>query len=299
MSDISPRKKCEKLLPECECSEIYSKSAVLYCRNVSDFEAFNDILSNGFVFDEGTTFYITLSGNTVLPKGFLSGLFVSELIVDDLGIQKMEEGAFDGVLDLGSISVKMSSIKFVVSFSPETKGVFHLRLKDPVSVVERGRNIISVPDRRQPQNLTEVRRISFVNNYIAHVADDVFQTLQVLETPEELRLSYNQLLHVDQLFVGTKPKVLYLNNNNLSSFRGVLLDSLNGMTTLKLSYNPIEWTPQFTLDGIAEYIHFLYLDHCLIRKIEPQIRNKMLNLREFDLSFNMIENLPNRSIGKK
>ncbi|GIZ05155.1 uncharacterized protein CEXT_366631 [Caerostris extrusa] len=99
MSDISPIEKCEKLLPECKCSERYYKYAKVTCQNISDFEACNDILSNGSVYEVNTTIHITLSGNTVLPKGFLSGLVVTELIADDFQIQVLE-GAFDGVLNL-------------------------------------------------------------------------------------------------------------------------------------------------------------------------------------------------------
>ncbi|GIY56128.1 hypothetical protein CEXT_290311 [Caerostris extrusa] len=69
MSDVSAREKCEELLPQCKCSEGLWIGPTLTCRNVSDFEAFNDILTNGSVYEANTTFYITLSGNTVLPKG--------------------------------------------------------------------------------------------------------------------------------------------------------------------------------------------------------------------------------------
>ncbi|GIY28625.1 uncharacterized protein CEXT_310781 [Caerostris extrusa] len=99
-------KKCQELLPKCKCSEKYLKVVVLACQNVSDFEAFDHILSNGSVFEVNTTFDITFSGNTVLPKGFLSGLAVYRLSVDDFQTQRVEEGAFDGVLELIEIFVK-------------------------------------------------------------------------------------------------------------------------------------------------------------------------------------------------
>ncbi|GIX67866.1 hypothetical protein CEXT_154551 [Caerostris extrusa] len=60
--------KCEELLPECKCHEYYWRSVDLTCQNVSDFETFDHILSNDSVFVVNTTFDITLSGNTVLPK---------------------------------------------------------------------------------------------------------------------------------------------------------------------------------------------------------------------------------------
>ncbi|GIY57033.1 hypothetical protein CDAR_275681 [Caerostris darwini] len=90
MSDISPIEKCEKLLPECKCSERYCKYAKVACQNISDFEAFNNVLSNGSVYEVSTSIHITLSGNTVLPKGSHSGLVVTELIADDFQIQVFE-----------------------------------------------------------------------------------------------------------------------------------------------------------------------------------------------------------------
>ncbi|GIY08364.1 hypothetical protein CEXT_252331 [Caerostris extrusa] len=98
MSDIFPREKCEELLPECECSELNLNNVGLTCQNVSDFEAFANILSNGSVFEMNSIYHIALSGNTVLPKGFLSGVIVSEFHLKDFQTQ-VEEGA-DGVLDL-------------------------------------------------------------------------------------------------------------------------------------------------------------------------------------------------------
>ncbi|GIY69475.1 hypothetical protein CEXT_351311 [Caerostris extrusa] len=79
------------------------------------------------VFQVNTSFYITLSGNTVLPKEFLSGLSVTELTVDDFQTQR----GWKKVLSMGcsgsdGFSVRRSSIKFVIYFSnnPETNKMF-------------------------------------------------------------------------------------------------------------------------------------------------------------------------------
>ncbi|GIY06886.1 hypothetical protein CEXT_251301 [Caerostris extrusa] len=58
-----------------------------------------------------TTFNITLSGNTVLPKGFLRGLIVGQLCIDDPQTEVLEDGAFEGVLHLERIAVQISSMQ--------------------------------------------------------------------------------------------------------------------------------------------------------------------------------------------
>ncbi|GIX85128.1 hypothetical protein CDAR_94171 [Caerostris darwini] len=70
LKQFFPKEKCQELLPECKCSEKFLKVVVLACQNVSDFEAFDHILSKGSVFEVNTTFDVTLSGDTVLSKGF-------------------------------------------------------------------------------------------------------------------------------------------------------------------------------------------------------------------------------------
>ncbi|GIY37147.1 uncharacterized protein CEXT_45451 [Caerostris extrusa] len=177
MSDVSAREKCEEHLPECECYELLELNNVgMICQNVSDFEAFGHILSSGSVF-------------------------------------KVEEGAFDGVLELRYIYVSRSSMKEIPDFRAAIRSILSdLRLDNSRLIQLRGDNL---------KNMTQLWTLSLVNNSIAHVADDVFQgTENVVDFDishnlltflppglfmswkrlENLRLSYNQLLHVDQLF---------------------------------------------------------------------------------------------------
>ncbi|GIY36986.1 uncharacterized protein CDAR_569431 [Caerostris darwini] len=302
--DIFPVEKCEELLPECECQysgDVHWKSARMTCQNVSDFEAFKEILSDSSVFEVNTTFFITLSGNAVLPKGFLSGLLVSWLTVEDFQTQRVEEGAFDGVLELRSILVRRSSIKEIPDFGAISSILSDLRLDNSRLTQLRGDNL---------KNLTEVRRLTFVNNSIEHVADDVFQgtenvmyfdishNLLTCLPPRlfkswkglrEVHLSYNQLLHVDHLFFGTNPGHIYLNNNNISDLSGVQHYSMPKLRTLGLSYNPIQRIAPNSFSGKVDNIEFLYLSHCLIREFDAQIWYEMPHLIELDLSFNMID----------
>ncbi|GIY04249.1 hypothetical protein CDAR_253721 [Caerostris darwini] len=119
MSDVFPSEKCEELLPECKCSELTLNNVGLTCQNVSDFEAFAHILSNGSEFEMNSIYHIALSGNTVLPKGFLSGVIVSEFHLIDFQTE-VEVGAFDGVLELNYLYIRRSSIKvsgFYIAYS--------------------------------------------------------------------------------------------------------------------------------------------------------------------------------------
>ncbi|GIY20518.1 hypothetical protein CEXT_311991 [Caerostris extrusa] len=94
MSDASARERCEEHLPECECSDLLELNNVgMICPNVRDLEAFGHILSSGSVFELNTMLHIRLSGNPVLPKGFLSGVVVTEFHLNDSQTQ-VEEGAF-------------------------------------------------------------------------------------------------------------------------------------------------------------------------------------------------------------
>ncbi|GFW00314.1 uncharacterized protein TNCV_4355111 [Trichonephila clavipes] len=105
-----PKEKCEALLPGCKCDD-YEVVTGLYCTNVSDFGAFTRILEDGSLFEANTTYEITLLGNRVLPREFLKGLFVFRLYVDNPGTESLEEGAFDGVIRLRRLHVRLSSIK--------------------------------------------------------------------------------------------------------------------------------------------------------------------------------------------
>ncbi|GIY33090.1 uncharacterized protein CDAR_439921 [Caerostris darwini] len=311
MSGYLPIEKCDELLPEyeCECRKGYLKDVALICQNVSDFDGFNDILSNGSVFEVNTTFQISLSGNSMLPKGFLSGLTVSFLSVDDFQTQ-VEEGAFDGVLYVKYFYVERSSMKEIPDFRAIRSSLEILAVDNSRLTQLRGDNL---------KNLTRLWRLSFVNNSIVHVADDFFQGTENVtdfdishnlltylppslfrswKRLEHVRLSYNQLLHVDDLFFGTKPESIYLNNNNISDLSGVLQDTMLKLTTLKLSYNPIERiTPNMFGEKLWNIL-YLHLDHCLIREFDAQIWNELPSLEVLDLSFNMIDKVTNRNIRK-
>ncbi|GIY21975.1 uncharacterized protein CDAR_570881 [Caerostris darwini] len=111
-------KKCKYVLLECRCG-LYLSNAEVSCRNVSDFEKFAEKLADGSLFEVNATYTIWLSGSSVLPRGFLRGLDVSGLIVDDPPLQGLEEGALEGVLRLQDFMVDKSSIK-VSSFEIRT-----------------------------------------------------------------------------------------------------------------------------------------------------------------------------------
>ncbi|GIY01970.1 uncharacterized protein CDAR_297981 [Caerostris darwini] len=257
---------CEELLPECECklSEQFHRYGIVTCQNVSDFETFHHILSNDSVFTLDTPFRITLSGNTVLPKGFLSGLSVTELIVDDFQTRRVEEGAFDGVLGLYGISVRSSSMTEIPDFRAIRSFLRTLRLDNSRLTQLEGDNL---------KNLTKLVEISFANNSIEHVADDVFQGTEKVTSFDishnlltclpprlfkswkhlvKVRLSYNQLLYVDHLFFGTNPEVsppgefynmsslteLHLEGNRIATL-GSKIQALTQLRILSISNNQI------------------------------------------------------------
>ncbi|GIY21919.1 protein toll [Caerostris darwini] len=307
VKEFFPKKKCEELLPECKCSESERNTTVLTCQNVINFEAFDHILSNGSLFRVNTTFDITLTGNTVLPKGFLNGLVVDELCIDDPQTQ-VEEGAFEGMLKLKQFFVQISSIKKIPDFREISSSLKSLRLENSLLTQLRGDNL---------KNLTQLQRLSFFNNSIVDVAGDVFQgtenvthfdishnlltflppkLLRSWKRLRKVRLSHNQLLHVNHLFLGTNPESIYLNNNNISDLTGVLHNNMLKLTTLKLSYNPIEKVTPRSFGDKVNNTRFLYLDHCLIRDFDVQAYNDLRMLAALDLSFNLIEKVANHSI---
>ncbi|GIY50275.1 uncharacterized protein CEXT_308811 [Caerostris extrusa] len=225
MPDFLPVEEC--VLPECKCSYFYSETAELTCQNISDFEAFDHILSNGSVFDVNTTFYIFLSGNTVLPKGFLNGLGRaindSEDYVKTNLEQMQNKKSYFCLLMMGtflSSEAEPRERRFRLRCHPQL--LLSLHLDNSRLTQLRGDNL---------KNMTRLQKLSFVNNSIAHVTDDVFQGAEKVfdfdishnlltnlpptlfkswKDLEDVRLSYNQLLHVDHLFVGKNPKVGYI-----------------------------------------------------------------------------------------
>ncbi|GIY69184.1 uncharacterized protein CEXT_722621 [Caerostris extrusa] len=90
-----PTQNCENDLPECQCAD-FGVVAGFTCLNMSDFEKFTQKLTDGTLFEVNTTYEITLSGNKVLPRGFLKGLIVFRLYIDDPDTEVLEENAFEG-----------------------------------------------------------------------------------------------------------------------------------------------------------------------------------------------------------
>ncbi|GIY98223.1 uncharacterized protein CEXT_74061 [Caerostris extrusa] len=168
------REKCEEHLPKCECYELFELNNVgTICQNVSDFEAFGHILSSGSVFEVNTILHIRINGNTVLPKGFLSGVVVAEFHLNDFQTQ-VEEGAFDEVLELRYIYISRSSMKEIPDFGAISSILSDLRLDNSCLTQLRGDNL---------KNMTELYLLSLVNNSIEHVAEDVFQVRTPLPLP--------------------------------------------------------------------------------------------------------------------
>ncbi|GIY08372.1 hypothetical protein CEXT_252381 [Caerostris extrusa] len=86
-----------------------------------------------------------------------------------------------------------------------------------------------------------------------------------------VRLSYNQLLHVDHLFLGTNPLDVYLNNNNISDLSGVLHDNMLKTVVAEPLVQPHRTDYPELVRHKRESIRYLNLDHCLIREFDTQI----------------------------
>ncbi|GIY87975.1 hypothetical protein CEXT_660421 [Caerostris extrusa] len=177
--------------------------AKVICQNVSDFEAFDHILSNVSVFQE------------------------------------------------------------IPDFRAIRSSLWYLRLDNSRLTQLRGDNL---------KNLTSLYKLSFFNNSISHVAEDVFQGTENVEhfdmshnlltflppslfrswKLKEVHLSYNQLLHVDHLFFWNKPLVstpgefynmnslteLHLEGNRIATL-GSEIHALTQLRILSISNNQI------------------------------------------------------------
>ncbi|GIX87346.1 hypothetical protein CEXT_321041 [Caerostris extrusa] len=90
------------------CVVTETNETVSELRNGSDFKKFNETLF------QGKTFYtINYHEDSLLPRGFLRGLNVTGLIVNDTDFQGLEEKAFEGnVPDLRFIGDSVTSIWF-------------------------------------------------------------------------------------------------------------------------------------------------------------------------------------------
>ncbi|CAL1270622.1 unnamed protein product [Larinioides sclopetarius] len=111
-----PKEKCEAALPECDCEKEYMDAVGLSCLNLRNFTHFSRTLSDGSVFEVNTTYDIILIGVRVLPRGFLNGLILKRLYIDDIQTEVVEEGAFDGILQLQTFRVQLSSIQVADAF---------------------------------------------------------------------------------------------------------------------------------------------------------------------------------------
>ncbi|GIY48093.1 hypothetical protein CEXT_571921 [Caerostris extrusa] len=105
VSELAPSgiQKCRDVVPECECFDSQT-AVILHCWNVSDFEKFNENL-----YKMNTLYIINIYGHRFLPTGFLRGLNVFGLIVNDTHFQGLEENAFEGVVKLEKFFVFKSS----------------------------------------------------------------------------------------------------------------------------------------------------------------------------------------------
>ncbi|GIY21914.1 protein toll [Caerostris darwini] len=302
-----PTQNCENDLPECKCAD-FGEVAGLTCLNMSDFEKFTHKLTDGTLFEVNTTYEITLSGNRVLPRGFLKGLIVFRLYIDDPDTEVLEEKAFEGVIRLRRFHVRISSISKVPDFRIIRDSVRNINIDNSRLTSLKGSNL---------QGLTLLETVSFVNNSIEYVAPDTFQGTEgvmifdishnkltslppnLFERWSDLRkvvLSYNQLLHVDQLFLSTNPTFIYLDHNNLTDLDSVLHPRMHNIETLQLSSNPFRRVTENSFNGKVNNTRFLYLDHCLIREFDVRHYRTLHIMATLDLSYNLIEQVTNQSI---
>ncbi|XP_055943393.1 protein toll-like isoform X1 [Argiope bruennichi] len=308
LSDCTSLKtRCEESLPECEC-DFYNSMGLLTCKNISNFEMFAQKLSDGSLFEVNTTFNILLSGHRVLPRGFLNGLIVQKLTIDDIQTEHIENTAFDGTLKLKVFTVKLSSIKEIPEFQTIRGSLEILNLENSLLTSISGDRL---------KNLTNLRRASFAINSIRYVSPDAFQGTdnllsfdmsynQLRSLPPNLfnswknlkrvSLSFNLLLHVDQLFAMTHPMYIFLDHNNLTDLDSIIHPDMHELKTLQLSYNPISMITDLSFNGKINKARFLYLDHCLIREFKASHFQNLSRLITLDLSHNLIEDVANQSI---
>ncbi|GIY43423.1 hypothetical protein CEXT_243821 [Caerostris extrusa] len=105
VSELAPSgiQKCRDVVPECECFDS-QPAVILHCWNVSDFEKFNENLNK-----RNTLYTINIYGHRFLPRGFLRGLNVLGIIVDDPHLEGFEESAFEGSSSLNIFVLNSSA----------------------------------------------------------------------------------------------------------------------------------------------------------------------------------------------
>lgn len=101
-----PEKKCQALLTNCLCYDVYPIAA-LVCNNMVDFTNFNRLLQSGEIFEVNTTYEITFTGIKNVPAGILKGLIVNRFILDAPDAT-VDENIFQGVIGLRWYHVRRS-----------------------------------------------------------------------------------------------------------------------------------------------------------------------------------------------
>ncbi|CAL1288706.1 unnamed protein product [Larinioides sclopetarius] len=299
--------KCEDALPECECDN-YEDIVELACHNISNFETFSWTLSNGSVFEVNTTFWIFLSGARVLHRRFLKGLALYRLYINDTETEIVEDGAFDGMLQLRRFSVWRSSIKEIPDFRSIQNSLRNLKLENSYLTSVEGDNL---------KNLSILQTLSFAHNSISYVVADAFQgteNLLIFDMSDNLlqslppnlfdpwkklkkvSLSKNHLLHVNQLFAVTHPQFIYLDHNNLTDLDSVLHPNMSIVEMIQLSNNPISKVTVNSFNGKLNRARSLYLDHCQIKEFDVKHYASLKSLSSLDLSYNLIEKVDNQII---
>ncbi|GIX87354.1 protein toll [Caerostris extrusa] len=118
---------------------------------------------------------------------------------------------------------------------------------------------------------------------------DLFKPWTKLDT---VVLSHNQLLHVDQLFLRTNPRVIFLGHNNLTDLDAVLHPGMYNVDQLDLSHNPIPRVTENSFNGKVNNTRYIKLDNCLIQ--EFNVRHYIgLRLLRLELNYNLIDKIIN------
>lgn len=111
-----PKEKCDSLLTNCFCYDVYPIAAIV-CNNMVDYTSFNRILQSGEIFEVNTTYEITLTGIRYVPPGLLKNLKIYRFILDDPDAT-VDEKIFEGVIRLKKYHVRqsMSEVKTIKLF---------------------------------------------------------------------------------------------------------------------------------------------------------------------------------------
>ncbi|GIX95487.1 uncharacterized protein CDAR_169561, partial [Caerostris darwini] len=301
VSELAPSgvQKCRDAVPECECFDS-QPAVILHCWNVSDFEKFNENLNK-----MNTLYTINVYEDSFLPRGFLRGLSVLGLIVDGPHLEGLEEGAFEGVVELKHFFVLNSSATKVPDFRFIRDSVFSIVFRSSRLTSLEGPNL---------QDLPELKILSFYNNSIEYVAPDAFQGTEgvtnfdishnrLTHLPPDLFkpwtkldtvvLSHNQLLHVDQLFFRTDPRVIRLDHNNLTDLDSVLHPVMFNVDELYLSHNPFTRVTENSFNGKVSMASYIGLDNCLIQEFNVRHYMGLPRLFRLELKYNLIDKIIN------